>query len=217
MLARHGATDRDQGRRAEEADRHAGQGETRVGPGDRQIAGGDELTAGGGGDALDRGDHRLFQFDDPAHQLSAARHRALEERRAAVGVVAMRLQFLEVVAGRQRRTFAGEHDDARRRISGDRREGVDQGLDHRQAQRVARRRRLQRQRRHAGGVVAAQKGGRILAGRGGHSGCAAVRICREPEAQRSAVAKAARSRAASDRPRRASDRAGNGRAGAVRP
>ena len=177
VLARNGAADGDQRRRAEEADRHAGQGEARVGAGDREVAGGDELAAGGGGDAFDGGDHRLRQGDDGAHQVGAARHRALKERAAAVGVVAMRLQLLEVVAGRKRRPVAGENDDARRGIGFDRREGVDQRFDHRQAQRVARSRRLQSEGRDAAPVLAARQSERFFAAlRGGHAGAPPSRL-----------------------------------------
>ena len=89
----------------------------------------------------------------------------------------MRLQLLEIVAGRQRRPVAGEDDDARRAIGLDRREGVDQRFDHRQAQRVARRRRLQGQGRDAAPVLAAQQSERVFTAlRGGHAGAPPAKL-----------------------------------------
>jgi len=131
-----------------------GRAKARALAGDRQVATGDELTAGGRRHAFDRGDDRLRQGDDLLHEVGAARHRLLVETLAAIGVVAMRLQLLEIVASRQRGAVGGDDDDAGRAIGFDREERVDQ----RQAQRVARRRRLQRQRRHAALALAAQQG-----------------------------------------------------------
>ena len=42
----------------------------RVG-GDGEVAGRDQLAAGRGSDAVDLGDHRLWQVDDRQHQLGA--------------------------------------------------------------------------------------------------------------------------------------------------
>ena len=131
---------------------------------DREIAGGDQLTPGGGRDPLDRRDHRLRQRDDRLHEIAAARHQRRVVFRAPVGIVAMRPDLSEVMPGRKRRPFAGEHDDARGRVGGDRLERADQRLDHAEAQRVARGRRVERQRRDASLVVAADEG----RGRGFH-------------------------------------------------
>ena len=156
-LARHGPADRHQRRRAEEADVDAGQGEAGALAGDRQVAGGDELASRRRGDALDRRDDRLRQRDDRLHERGAARHDLLVEGAAAVGIVAVRLDLPEVVAGAQRRPFAGEHDDARPVVLGDVGEGDDQRVDHREAERVAVLRRGQRQGDDAGVVLAAEE------------------------------------------------------------
>ena len=164
MLPRNRAPDRDQRRRTEETDSDAGQRETRFRSGDREIASGGQLAPGGRRDPLDRRDHRLWQRDDRLHQIAAALHQRRVVLRAPVGIVAMRPDLPQVVPRRKRRTFAGEDDDPDRRVGGDRLERADQRLDHAEAQRVARGRRVERQRRDAGLVVAADEG----RGRGFH-------------------------------------------------
>ena len=57
----------------------------------------------------------------------------------------MRLHLLEVVAGAERLSGAGEHDDARLVVIGDVVERRNDGLDHREAQRIAVVRRVQSQ------------------------------------------------------------------------
>ena len=62
VLARDVARQRHHRRRAEQADmrRRACENSRGLG-GDREVAARDQLAAGGGGDAFDRGDHRLRQ------------------------------------------------------------------------------------------------------------------------------------------------------------
>ena len=145
LLARHGPADRDQRRGAEEADVDAGQGEARGLARDRKVAGGDELAAGRRGDAFDGRDDRLRQRDDRLHQDRAARQDLFVKGAAPVGVVPVRLDLPEIVAGAQRRPVAGENDDARPIVLGEVGEGDDQRVDHRKAQGVAVLRRGQRQ------------------------------------------------------------------------
>ena len=148
-LARDGAADRHQRRRAEEAEIHPRQTEAGFLAGDREIAGGDELAAGRGGDALDRRDHRLRQRDDGLHEGRAAREQLHVIAAASVAVVPMRLHFLEVVAGAERRSHAREHNDAGLIVSRDRLELGDKRLEHVEAKRVEVARRVQGQGDHA--------------------------------------------------------------------
>ena len=145
LLARHDAADRDQRRRAEQPVIHARQAEARMLSGDRKIAGGDELAARRGRDALDRRDDRLRQRDDRLHERRAAREQFDIKVAAPIAIVAMRLHLLEVMAGAERLSGAGEHDDARLVVIGDVVERGDQGLDHGEAQRIAVLRRVQSQ------------------------------------------------------------------------
>src|SRR5271166_5454641 len=157
-LARYGPADCDQGRRAEEADVDARQGEAGGLAGDRQIARRDELASRRRGDAFHSRDDRLRQRDDRLHERSAAGHDVLVEGAPPVGVVAVSLDLPEVVAGAERRPFAGDHDGARLAVLGEVGEGDDQRIDHRKAEGVAVLRRGQGQRDDAGIVLAAEEG-----------------------------------------------------------
>ena len=126
--------------------------------GDRQIAGGDELASGGGRDSIDRGDDRLGQCNDRLHERRTSRHQSHIVVAPAIGIVAMRLHLLEVVAAAERRSLAGEHDGARLFIGGDVAEGGDQDLDHLEAERVAVPWRRQRQGDAAAVVLTTEKG-----------------------------------------------------------
>ena len=119
-LARDRAADRHQRGRAEQAEVHARQAEAGFLARDRKIAGGDELAAGRGGDALDRRDDRLRQRDDGLHESRAAREQLHVIAAAPVAVVPVRLHFLEVMAGAERRSDAREHNDARLIVARDR-------------------------------------------------------------------------------------------------
>ena len=118
MLARNRAAHGDERRRAEEPDADAGQGEARLIAGDREIAG--RRRAGSPPPS-----RRPRPRRSPA---SAARRSAASGRRnassrvvegfAAIGVVAMRLQFLEIVPGA---TAPARRRRGRRRARPDRR------------------------------------------------------------------------------------------------
>ncbi len=111
-LARHVAGERDHRRRAEEADVDARRAELCGVGGDRQIAGGDQLAAGGGGRSVHGGDHRLRAFHDRLHERRALAHDLLEEGAAAVAILAMGRQLLEVMTRAKHRPVRGEHDGA---------------------------------------------------------------------------------------------------------
>lgn len=164
VLARDGAPDRHQRRRAEAAFARAGQGKAGVAPGDGEIASRHELAAGGGGDPLHGGDHGLGVLGQPAHEQRAAVEQLFVESLAAVEIVAVGLNLAQVVAGAEHRPLAGDDDGAHRIIPGEFVEGGDERVDHQQTQRVARGGRSEGDRRHAGVVVATEKGG----GRRGH-------------------------------------------------
>ena len=89
-----------------------GRGEARGFGGDREIAACHQLAAGGGGDALDRGDHRLRQMHDGLHHRAAGIHDLREIGAAAIGIGAARGQFLHVVAGGKSRAVGRDHDRA---------------------------------------------------------------------------------------------------------
>ena len=124
VLARDVARQRHHRRRAEQADVDARRGEAGLGRGDGEIAACDELAAGGGGDALHRRDHRLRQVDDLLHHRAAGRHDLAEIGAAAVGIGAARGEFLEIVAGAERRAVRGQHDRAHRLVRRDRRRAL---------------------------------------------------------------------------------------------
>ena len=157
LLARHGAADRHQRGRAEEPIIHPRKAEARILSGDREIAGGDQLAARRGRDPLDRRDDWLRQRHDRLHERRAARKQLDVIIAASVAIVAMRLHLLEVVAGAERLSGAGEHDDARLVVIGDVVERGNEGLEHGEAQRIAVVRRVQSQDDDAVVVVASDE------------------------------------------------------------
>ena len=138
--------------------------------GDREVAGGDELAARRGRDALDGGDHRLGQRDDLLHQLGAARHDAFVEgrpRSASLRCACSSLRSWPAESAGPSPARTTTRADGSASIAAN---SLDQRFDHRQAQRVARGRRLQRQRRDAAVILAAQQGGRVFVSRRGVHG-----------------------------------------------
>ena len=83
-----------------------------------------------------RGDDRLRQRDDGLHESGTPREQLHIVTAAAVAVVAVRLHLLKVMAGAERRSVTGEHNDASLIVSRDRVEFGDQRLDHIEAQRI---------------------------------------------------------------------------------
>ena len=106
--------------------------------GDGEIATGDELAAGGARHRLDFGDHRHGVMDDRLYEIGALRHELHEIGLAAIGVLAMLGDFLEIVAGAEGRPFRRDHDDARRRIAARLIERAGQRRHHRVAEAVPR-------------------------------------------------------------------------------
>ena len=159
VLARHVARQRHHRRRAEQADIDAGRGEARRGRGDGEIAACDQLAARRRRHALHRGDHRLRQVDDLLHHGAAGRHDVAEIGAAAVGVGAPRGEFLEIVAGAERRPFGGEHDRAHAPVRRDAASAPSpSAAEQRLGQAVARRRPVERQHRDRPVVLPQQHG-----------------------------------------------------------
>ena len=150
-LARHGAGQRDGGRRAEQADIHAGRAEARAGRRHGQVAGRDELAAGGGGDALaPRRSPGCGSATTACITSRAAPWSASKKARPPSASARRGGDLAQVVAGAEGRALGGQITHAHARVRRDAGEGVAAALPSmREGERVARRRPVQHQHRDA--------------------------------------------------------------------
>ena len=111
---------------------------------------------GGRGDAVHRGDHRLRRAHDGQHHVGAGGHGLGEEGAAAVGIVAMRRQFLEIVTGGEGRAGAGDDDGANGIRAADLANGAGQRRDQLLGEGVARLGPVQREQRDRTAILAQQ-------------------------------------------------------------
>jgi hypothetical protein len=156
LLARDVARQRHHRGRAEKPDIDPVDPEARALGGHGQIAARHQLAARRGGDAVHLGDHRLRQGGDRLHHRRAAREEIGEIGRAAIGGLASRRHFLQVVARAERLARAADRDDPDRGIPGQPLELGAQRRQHRVRKRVQLLRHVQRQPRHRAAVLAFQ-------------------------------------------------------------